>query len=277
MSEHPTAASAISKWEVLRRLEEIERHIFWRGSVGRNELMQRFGTSLQLSSSDFKLYKLLNPDGLIFNSSTKRYEAAPDFTPCLFTPSLDDYLAWDAEVSRVPSLETVPAPLRRVDTAILREITLAIHRQQVVEIRYQSLSNPIAAGRRLAPHTLVFDGKRYHVRGWCFTRSAFRDFVLGRILSVSPSGGRGPGRDEDQAWHTLVVVRLGPHPDFSPAQRQVIEHDYGMVNGEVQIRVRQAMLLYLLNTLRLDEEAADRPPEVQQVVLLNPEVRTLVN
>ena len=82
------------------------------------------------------------------------------------------------------------------------------------------------------------------------------------------------GAEDDEAWRTRVVVRLGPDPRLSPPQQALIERDYGMKrrgmeHGELRLETRGALVSYLLQQLRVDTPADHRSPEAQQVVLLN--------
>ncbi len=262
------------KWEVRRRLEEIERRLLWTGSLGRSDLIKRFGISPQQASADLKAYLQISPDAMAFNTSSRRYEAALDFNPTLISPSIEDYAGW-SEAIELP-IENVPAPLRLAHVVSLKDLTRAIHQRKSIEIGYRSLAHPLIEQRRITPHSMVFDNQRHHVRSWCHRNNDFRDFVLGRITDTGDFGDPGPGRDEDDQWNTLTIVRIGPHRGLSQNQRLVIETDYGMKNGEAQLRVRQALLLYLLRQLRLDESSENYQPEHQQIVLLNPEIRNLI-
>jgi hypothetical protein len=68
-----------------------------------------------------------------------------------------------------------------------------------------------------------------------------------------------------------VVLEIGPHPDLSPTQAKVIALDYGMDGGKAAIKVRRALLYYALRRLGLDTDPSARPPQDQQIVLLNRE------
>jgi hypothetical protein len=57
----------------------------------------------------------------------------------------------------------------------------------------------------------------------------------------------------DEAWHTEVVLEIGPHPELSDNQRRAIEMDYGMEAG-------RALLFYALKRLGLDTDPASRRP-----------------
>lgn len=266
---------SIKKWEVKRRLDAIERHLYWDGSVGRKDIIDHFGVSLQQVSADFKIYFGLIPDDQVrFNGSTKRYEPTDKFIPSLITPNLDDYARWSGAINK--PIEAVPLPLRTTSSHVVHVLTRAIYQSRCVKITYCSMSNPDGSVRTISPHSLVFNGNRHHVRAYCYKRSDFRDFVIGRIQAVD--GLEGPsdhGKIHDDAWNTLVIVRIGPHPQLTSGQRKLIEKDFGMANGEAQIKMKQALLFYFLDQFKLDKDSISRPAVAQQIVLLNPEISDL--
>jgi hypothetical protein len=267
----PNTKKITLKWEVQRRQEEIELRAYWHGHIHRRHLIDTFGISPQQASADLGLYKETAPDNLVFNQSLKRYEVSSDFKPIYIETNLDDYLSWNKEFHE-SVFSTIPKPHRRVNPVIIKRIVNALHANQGIEIVYQSMSTQEPTTRRITPHTLVFDGFRYHVRAYCGLRSDFRDFVLGRVLSTGRSGEPSKTRHEDEKWNTLIPLRIGPHPGLSPMQRQVIEQDFNMHKGELLIRVREAMLIYTLTQLRLDQFVEQRDAKEQQIILLNPAI-----
>jgi len=163
-------------------------------------------------------------------------------------------------------------PLREVKLPAIREIANALHQEKSVEISYQSMSNKDVSIRRITPHSIVFDGYRYHVRAFCHFRNEFRDFVLGRIITVNDKDHPGKTKNEDMAWNMYLPLRLGPHPKLTASQKKIIENDFGMTDGELLLKVRQAMLHYTLAQLRIDRFTEERSPAEQQIVLLNPDI-----
>ena len=263
----------IKKWEVKQRLKEIERRLYWGGSVGRKDLMARFGISPQQASTDLKNYINLADEMVEFQSSTKRYIPTPKFKPTLIDTSLDAYSSWVETTEH--AISSVPVPLRSASKDVLRDISRAIHQKASVEITYRSLSNSKGAERRISPHSIVNSGARHHVRAYCHKRKDFRDFVLGRILTTKNLEKQEKNKNEDLKWNTLVVVRIGAHPGLTSSQREVIESDFSMVNGEAQFRIRQALLFYFLDQFSLDGNESKLSSVGQQIVLLNPEIISL--
>ena len=135
---------------------------------------------------------------------------------------------------------------------------------------YVSINNPDREGRIIVPHTLVYTGLRWHVRGWCEKNQAYRDFVLSRFRDVPEILDDSPhGVDGDTQWQEEVTVRIVPDPRLSAAQQEVVEVDYGMENGELAVTTRGRLVPYILKLLQIDpiKEAAD--PTAQQIVVHN--------
>jgi len=88
------------------------------------------------------------------------------------------------------------------------------------------------------------------------------------MLSIRPGEASTVSPEDDHAWHTAVTLVIAPHPGLPPAQRKVIELDYGMENGETRLECRQALLFYLLRHLGFEGHQAVTP-QAQQILLKN--------
>ncbi|WP_243375052.1 WYL domain-containing protein [Sandarakinorhabdus cyanobacteriorum] len=271
------------RWSVEQKLQFIEFRLFWEGHVNRADLMDTFGVSLNQASGDLNRYIALAPDNMVYDKSGKTYVRSPAFSPHFMKPDATQYLAQvrsvaegivapeDAWIGNLPTFDATPAPARGIDPAVLRSIVIAIRRREAVEVRYQSMSSPDPEWRWIAPHALAFDGFRWHTRSFCEKSNEYRDFVISRIVETRQSRPAGIISAADTAWHEIVELEIGPHPELSANQRRVIELDYGMQDGRTKIPVRRALLYYALKRLGLDTDPAARPPHDQQIVLLNNE------
>ena len=135
-------------------------------------------------------------------------------------------------------------------------------------ITYKCCSNFLI---HLSPHALVHDGYRWHVRAYCHKRKDFRDFLLSRVIQAQKDDHDIECNYKDAAWNKMVEVVIIAHPELRPAQRRLIESDYAMVNGEVRLECRQALLHYLLFQLNLTDAQAIQRPEAVQLALKNPD------
>jgi hypothetical protein len=274
---------AVLKWGVERRLEFIEFRLFWEGGVNRADIMEMFDVSVPQASKDLTLYQERAPNNAIYDKSAKRYVAGNQFQPCFLKPDPGAYLnqlrsvaegildrshSW---IGQSPSYDAAPTPVRGVKAEILRNVMAAIRRSEAIEIRYQSLSRPEPRWRWIAPHAIGFDGFRWHARAFCETDRVFKDFLLSRILETREARPSAVTADADADWHEFVTLEIGPHPELSETQKNVIALDYGMRGDKAKIQVRKALLYYALKRLGLDTAPAARRPQDQQIVLLNRE------
>ena len=242
----------------------------WEGRLTTNHLMRAFGIGRQQASKDINTYLAdYGPDNLTYDRFLKGYRPTEAFKPVFTQGVADEYLqmmharedlacSFESLTVRELNTEVLLPPARDLRPAVLRPVLQACREGKRVEIEYASLANPEPEFRVIQPHTVVHTGYRWHVRAWCEKNGDFRDFVHG-----------DRGAEDDEAWRTRVVVRLGPDPRLSPPQQALIERDYGMEHGELCLETRGALVSYLLQQLRVDTPADHRSPEAQQVVLLN--------
>jgi predicted DNA-binding transcriptional regulator YafY len=269
------------RWSFEQRLEFIELRLFWDGKINRSNIVDHFGISVPQASSDLAAYQALAPDNLHYDKSRKTYVASNKFKPAVTRPTARKYLSQlraieDGVLERqetwlpwVPSFATVPLVRRRLDTGRLRAILRAIRHSHAIHVEYQSFSRPRATERWITPHALGFDGFRWHLRAWCHEHDEFRDFVLARLLAVRGSRPERIDPLQDRQWHTMLTMRLAPHPRMKGGQRKAIELDYGMEHGHTEVQTRVCLSYYLERHLGLDLDPDNIPPERQQIVLEN--------
>lgn len=272
-----------ARWGQERRLEFIDYRLRWDGQINRSDLTDFFGISVPQASLDLTEYTKLAQENLEYDTRARVYRSTDSFQPVFAASSLERYLddllrvtihpevpygsflGWHSPVAAVPRLE------RRLDTGIVSRILRAIREQESVQVVYQSMNDPVGSERRLAPHALVHDGYRWHVRAYCHKREGFRDFLLSRIVEAKTAGPDEAQSSSDDAWNRMVEVVIISHPGLLPDQRSLIERDYAMVNGEIHLQCRQALLHYLLFQLNLTDAQAAQSPEAIQLALKNRE------
>lgn len=269
------------RWSVEQRLGFIERRLYWDGRINRADLMNHFAISVPQASADLKMYDTRAPGNLAYDLRAKTYVAAQGMQPQLVTPSAREYLAQlqliadgvlqgeDSWLGTIPSFGTVPRVRRRLPASVLQRVLWALRNEVSLEIDYQSLSSPDPTRRWISPHALSFDGFRWHARAWCHSRERFLDFVLARILHIGASAPRRANPQSDHAWHKTIRLRLAPNPALSPAQQRVVELDFGMAEGIVEIEVRLCLVYYFKRQMLLDLDPSELPPGRVQLVLLN--------
>jgi hypothetical protein len=268
-------------WGLERRLQFIDFRLRWEGRFNRDDLRRHFGLSTPQVSLDISKYAMRAPDNLTYDRSSKTYVSTDRYEPVFpIRSSARRYMAellatktgllepGASFIGMAPEVDTAPSPWRTLNETTVAMLVKAIRDKLSVIVRYQSMTSLEESKRKLSPHAFGYDGFRWHVRAYCHKRERFSDFVLARILGIDgyEQGAADSGRDDQ--WHTVLTLILGPHPDLSPAKTRVMELDYGMQDGEVQLPCRQAFLYYTLRRLGLQSsEAPD--PIVQQIVLKN--------
>jgi predicted DNA-binding transcriptional regulator YafY len=108
------------------------------------------------------------------------------------------------------------------------------------------------------------------VRAWCEKNSEYRDFVLSRFRGIPDiMDESGHGVEEDTEWNTHVTVRIAPDPRLKKEQREVVEADYGMENGILEIATRARLVTYVLQLLHIEPGNVADDPTAQQIVVEN--------
>lgn len=268
-------------WPVEQRYAFIEYRLYWEGRLNRGDLVQWFGLSTQQASIDINSYIDRATRNLIYDKSLRTYRRGVRFKPQFYTPSAETYLAelrardqgWvkarETWIGEMPPLGCAPSPVRGIQPDILRDVLAAIKEGNAIQVTYQSMSRPEPASRWIEPYALADDGFRWHARAYCRNDNAFKDFLISRIGSITMSEPRTVDPLMDTAWHTDVVLEIGPHPELTAGQRRAIEMDYGMTDGKATIQTRRALLYYTLKRLGLDMDPALRRVQDQQIILLN--------
>jgi predicted DNA-binding transcriptional regulator YafY len=270
-----------SRWNVDQRLEFIDFRLFWEGRINRSDLTELFGVSTPQASIDLASYQEIAPENAFYDKTQKTYVSAPKFEPRFFKPSANSYLAQlrlvdagildDAEAwaNKLPDCSIAPVLQRRIEPCTLRSILSAIRSGLALHIAYQSMSQPEPTYRWISPHAIGFDGFRWHARAWCHNREAFVDFVLARILVVEGEKPSAIDRTADKAWIREVTLRLVPHPALEGGRRRVVELDFGMVDGFIEMQMRLCLTFYLERRFGLDRDPSSLEPERHQIVLAN--------
>ncbi len=259
------------KYEVLLRMRAIEMLAYWEGRLVTNRLMGWFGISRQQASADIKRYLANhNPDSLVHDPAVKGYIPKPGFHPVLTTGHINEYFNMvtglaDDSTNVTLEIDSNFASVQLLDRAVrpevVREVLKASRSEGSIKILYASMTNPVWNERIISPHTLVYTGFRWHVRAFCHKRMEFRDFLLSRIdRTPQPVSEKGSCLLEDTQWQETITLTLIPNDKLNDAQKSLVEKDYGMPDGQLQLAVRKALAHYTLQRYQAaitPEEAAD--------------------
>jgi hypothetical protein len=263
-----TMGNKINKdqWAGRERLAFIERTAWWRGVVNRGDLREVFGISAAQASADLQGYQELNPAALAYNVRLKRYEARPEMVCVLHVPHLEEAVGMflgaavpmpTGRLEAEAKVDVFRPPVRKGSAGVEKRIFLALDQRRRLTVKYWSVNSSGKKRREIAPHALGYDGLRWHVRAWCFENEGFRDFVLSRIEEAEWPEVDFEAPMRDDAWEREVTLVLKANSALDDEQRKTIERDYGMKNGNLELRVREAMVGYCLAQLRIPETASD--------------------
>ncbi|MCW1913044.1 WYL domain-containing protein [Luteolibacter sp. GHJ8] len=253
-------------WATRERLRRVEFLLWWRGWIGRQDLLESFGISPAQASGDLQRYAGLNPGAMIYQTSRKRYESAEGMTCILHEPSFEEavrmFLGNGQFSGSMPQREVsdsrlsmIQLPLRRLDIGIARRVLIALLERRTLQVRYHSLSSGSVGLRELSPTGLAWDGTRWHVRAWCGAREDWRDFVLGRMSEATWPAKSFGDLPADQDWDTFESVTLRINPELSDARREALRMDYYLAGDTLELRVRRSMKRYLLASLFIDHQS----------------------
>lgn len=248
---------AALKHEVHLRLRAIELIAHWEGRLITAQLMEWFGITRQQASSDINRYNTeFNAQSLIHSAAAKGYLPATDFQPVLTSGHVNEYLNLLASqggqpmaqvLEAHPGVASVQLPDRSVRPEVLRELVKACRAGSSLKILYASMSTPVVHERVISPHALVYTGFRWHVRAWCHKRQGYRDFLLSRIEETpAPCDDRAPSASNDSLWHEQITLSLIPNLRLNDAQKRLVERDFVMTDGCLQLTVRKALAHYTL-------------------------------
>lgn len=242
-----------------QRLAYIDFCLLFKGSIYRQDLINRFQVGLSAGSRDFNIYKELAPQNLTYDTAEKRYFQTPAFKPVFehdakrtLTKLANDISDGFDAIGDIHFPVEAPSSLNVPDIFIVARLVQAILNNKAVSVIYTSLSSGSGA-RELVPHAIVDNGLRWHVRAFDRKSQSFRDFVLTRISKVTI---KSTPHDNEQAtadaeWQRLIPLQLVPHPK-NITHPTAIEMDYGMENAQLLIQVRAAMAGYLLRRWNVD-------------------------
>lgn len=263
------ATKDLNHWSERQRLCFIERLLFWRGYINRRDLIDFFGISAPQATNDLVNYTTRNPGGCQYNVRTKRYEASGDMEMVLLVPDFGrDVEAMESAIwleEGVPFVLEPCRPPRVASIDILRQLSLAAHRRESVELRYWSANSGTAHWRRISPRAFGNDGLRWHVRAYCHRREDFRDFNVGRMKGLRENQPCTFLEKMDEDWVSSGTMVIRANPNLPENEKTGLEMDYGMRRGTLSFPVRRALLTYTARRLGfVDPQAWQRLPVLNE-------------
>ncbi len=251
----------------LYSLSAIEILLFWEGQINRKRLAILLGLSENRASQLIKQYEASFPGFIRYDKKKKCHFPTETFQPQLTKGITEDYLnLLLQENKQTASTEIIAAPQRYVIPQVLKTVCSAIQLKNKIQIVYQSLQNPDTnQWRVITPHTLVFSGIRWHVRGFCEKSKTFKDFVLSRFAQAETEKFGAVTIQQDSHWQTFEELVIMADPRLTESQRKLIEREYGMNEGRLVIETRGALIRYQMELLNID--TGNPNPESQQIIV----------
>lgn len=260
------------------RNAKVGRILLWEGRVSRGRLIADFQLSPIRASEWLRDFRESYPEWVTWDNKLRASLATPKAyadaeeavtagEPRAISAMLIPYVPGAPGQPLSISWDFVPASPRTFS-----RLHLAIADRQRVKFLYCSMNRPELHERTIEPHTLLRAGRRWHVRGYCLERQAFRDFVLGRMSKVQlqPEPSVIDAATDD-AWSTILRVRLIAHPGLTHAQQLVVRTEY--FNG-ASARVescRAALLNYMVQELGAATDLSRQVPPDYQLAVENME------
>lgn len=275
-----------------QRLATLELLLLWEGVLNRSRLANILGLGDIRASQLIQEFRAAHPRWLTWNSKSRSYHVTQD----AYAVTRRDDKVRDRAESLAKYLSLVGLPYVASDTdatnpicsafpdlstpepQVFAILSQAIRSNSAVEITYRSMAEPVAHRRIISPHHLVRAGRRWHVRAFCAESDSFRDYTLRRIVEVKPQQQAAKrGAMDDEAWMTMVPVRLIAHPLLSFEQQEVIRFEYFANTSACVDTCRAALVPYFIQDMRaaLDPET-QRPPDYQLAVQNLAEVKPWV-
>lgn len=252
----------------------IELIAYWEGQVNVPQVAKQFKISDSQARAAMSEYEKTAPNNLIYCTTSKAKIPSGIFKKQYISNDVADYLKWLHTGNLViePSswVESLELPNRYVSPNVMRGLIQAVKRQLRVDVDYVSLTSADTEGRVIAPHAFVNTGLRWHLRAYCEKSKMYKDFVLSRFRrSADIVGPAQNTAEQDSGWNTQVTVVIQADPRLAENKKAVIERDFQMHNGRLEVVTRGCLVNYLLKDLQISTKSLELLPEAQQLICTN--------
>jgi predicted DNA-binding transcriptional regulator YafY len=244
----------------------IEYVLAFEGTVSNRQLRDHFDVSNVQASRILSAYRQAHPDNIEkirgHGAGGGLYGITPMFSAAHADIELANYLETVSKDNAYP-VERVNSDFTRIDPKQYRAIYNAIKNNGSLLVTYRSMSSPNGKERVIHPRTLVFAGRRWHVRAFDESSSQYRDFNLARFSSIAISQSIiiPP---VDSSWDEKVQLLLEAHPDLSEPQKRLIRDELFEGAAGRYVTTRRALVPYVINDLEIAEDRAVHfPPKFQ--------------
>lgn len=267
-AQHIKGRAMDSKQQVFQLIDALLK---WEGQYSATDVKSLSGIGRTTVQKHITAYKALYPANCTYSASLKSNQVLNTFKGEHWSGNFRDYqqLIKDDGYANLTQLETICHLSQPENDQTLRILNYACRKNQILEVDYGSLSDPThQEGRHIAPHSIVMDGLRAHVRAYCYKNKAFRDFIIGRFRTTPEIDGVAKANvavECDHKWNTHITLTLCADSALSQAQQKNIEREYCMQQGVRTLSTPIALLPYVMKRLRLD--IRHHNPEAQQLMI----------
>ncbi len=243
------------------RIMFIDFYLHFLGKINRKDLIQSFEISPAVATRDFAFYLTHFPNNLNLDVKSKYYFATENFVP-KFSYLFEDAIRILSNNPRSNIHKTskslitcdFPPALINPNVSTLAKISKSIFLRKPVKVSYYSTTSGFSE-KVIVPLALVNDSFRWHVRAFDRAKQRFADFVLTRIHDSKILFNQYVEESElitnDIDWNRMVNIELVPHPNHHK-HHKIIEMDFGMINGKLNLNVRASNIGYVLQQWRVD-------------------------
>jgi hypothetical protein len=243
-----------------RRLAFIDFCLMFKGTMYRQDIINKFRVGLSAASCDIKTYTEIAPTNLRYSNKNKRYYPTGEFKPVFkfdthgtlvkLAHNILDSFNIDNDID-FPVI--TQSPLNSLDVDIVARIIQSITNNKIIDVTYTTETS-IQSGVELVPHSVFYSGLNWYLRAFERKLGAFSDFALHRIADViylAVKVAETETKMADSQWVTFVDLCLIPHPK-NANRPHLIQKDFNMKNGVLELNTRAATAGYLMQHWSVD-------------------------
>lgn len=244
----------------------------WEGQLRNSRLRDVLGIQKVQVSRLISQFAAENPRSVILDSREKVWRLNDEDLAIEHGGGFEEYRALCQSDTETPisivdaRIDFLPPRPKLVST-----LSAACRDARGLEVLYRSRSSPDGSHRVIFPTAIVRLSQRWHARAWCATRRDYRDFNLGRIdrwqLIDTP---RPSGAGADQAWDTVLSIRIGAHEALSAADALMVRKEYFGGAASMRVKSRGALVPYVLQEARVATDATQHKPPEYLLQVMNP-------
>lgn len=252
----------------IQRLRYIDLCAYVLGYINRKLLMNRFEVKEAWATRDFAAYQELSGDRLVYDHGLKAYRPSDWFSPMYEHQSADAIQLLSEGSQSIVCEEgfiqnSYSYSIKGVEPKLgsIYNVLRALNLKKKVHIEYLSRSSG-KQQRLIAPHSLIRTGCFEYVRAFDHKSGEFRTFKLNRIISskwVDHPPSVEQAKPSDTEWNQLVTLKIIANEAL--IDKEAIEYDFGIIDGELKVVIKKAMVMYFLMDWNIAPmEFPDLPP-----------------